>query len=59
MKQYIISHKPWPLELVELTNLEIYIKKFDKTTDPYSAPLTLSYSYDKLNENTYRTSKNH
>ena len=32
-------------------------KRFDNTTDPPSAPSTLLYSYDKLNENTDITSK--
>ena len=32
-------------------------KQLYKTTDTYSSPSTLSYSYDKLNENTDVTSK--
>ena len=34
-------------------------KIIDSTTDPYSEPSTSSYSYNKLNENTDITSKNH
>ena len=34
-------------------------KRLDNTTDPSSAPSTSSYSYEKLNENTDITSKNH
>ena len=32
-------------------------KRLDNTTDPYSAPSTPSYRYDKLNENTDIPSK--
>ena len=41
------------MELADLKNSEKNRKRIDNTIEPYPAPLTPSYIYDRLNENTY------
>ena len=57
LQQHTITHQPPTTKLAELLKTVKNTKQLYTTNNPYSAPSTTSYSYEKLNEDTDITSK--